>query len=398
MDGIYAQRGKGVNFYRKSETDERTGSMTASGSGLSRVQKLAQAMTGSRACRKADVSDFVWLVYSIFCFIDPIERNTLRSWVEFAAFYIVFLALYAGMVMGRRYWHRYLCLASIAVLGVIYFPFSDSAIACFIFAAAFLPFIAESAVLSLAGILMLSAASAVEGIMLHVSPWAWGQGTLWSFLVGGINIFMAQRVRANSKLQLAHEEIEQLAKVAERERIARDLHDVLGHTLSVIVLKSELAGRLVDGDTARTRAEIADVEQIARKALSEVREAISGYRSEGLTAEIRRAQSVLDAAGVSLVCEEQPPQLGPAEETVMSLALREAVTNVVRHAQATRCALRFVAQEGKTSLVVEDDGRGGVREEGNGLRGMRERIEALGGRFAIDGRQGTRLTIELPAN
>jgi two-component system sensor histidine kinase DesK len=81
----------------------------------------------------------------------------------------------------------------------------------------------------------------------------------------------------------------------------------------------------------------------------------------------------------------------------MSLVLREAVTNVVRHAQASQCVMRFVAQNGKTSLVVEDNGRGGVREEGNGLRGMRERIEALGGRFAVDGTRGTRLTIEIPA-
>jgi two-component system sensor histidine kinase DesK len=139
------------------------------------------------------------------------------------------------------------------------------------------------------------------------------------------------------------------------------------------------------------------VEQIARKALGEVREAIRGYRAEGLAAEIKRAHSTLDAAGVTLICEENPPDLTPTEESVLSLVLREAVTNVVRHAQASQCTMRFVAKEGKTSVVVEDNGRGGVREEGNGLRGMRERIEALGGRFAVDGTRGTRLTIELPA-
>ena len=209
--------------------------------------------------------------------------------------------------------------------------------------------------------------------------------------------FNRLRLRANCKLEMAHEEIEQLAKVAERERIARDLHDVLGHTLSVIVLKSELAGRIIANDPQRACAEIADVESIARKALSEVRDTISGYRCEGLSAEIKRAQSTFETAGVTLVCEEKPPILSPAEETVMSLAVREAVTNVVRHAQATLCVMRFVSQHGRTVLVVEDNGRGGVRQEGNGLRGMRERIEALGGRFAIDGTQGTRLTIELPA-
>jgi len=148
----------------------------------------------------------------------------------------------------------------------------------------------------------------------------------------------------------------------------------------------------------RAAAEIADVEMISRTALTEVREAIRGYRAEGLAAEIKRAHSTLDAAGVTLVCEDKPPELTPAVESVVSLIVREAVTNIVRHAQASRCSMSFSAQNGHTSLVVEDDGRGGVRAEGNGLRGMRERIEALGGQFAVDGSRGTRLTILLPTD
>jgi len=219
---------------------------------------------------------------------------------------------------------------------------------------------------------------------------------VFSLIVGGTNLIAAQRVRANAKLQMAHEEIEQLAKLAERERIARDLHDVLGHTLSVIVLKSELAGRMFSRDPQRAAAEIADVEMISRKALGEVREAIGGYRAEGLAAEIKRAHSTLDAAGVTLVCEEKPPALNPTVESVISLVVREAVTNIVRHAHASRCQMTFSAQNGHSALVIEDDGRGGVRAEGNGLRGMRERVEALGGKFAVDGSKGTRLTILVP--
>jgi two-component system sensor histidine kinase DesK len=207
-------------------------------------------------------------------------------------------------------------------------------------------------------------------------------------------------MRSGAKLRLAHEEIEQLAKVAERERIARDLHDVLGHTLSVIVLKAELAGRLFSRDPQRAAAEISDVEQISRKALGEVREAIRGYRSEGLMAEIDRAQHVLDAAGVTLRCDSKPPSLNPAQESVLALAVREAVTNIVRHAQASHCHLEFRNVDGCTFLSMEDDGRGGVREEGNGLRGMRERVESLGGKFNVqsnvESTRGTRLTIEIP--
>ncbi len=386
-----------MKVYGKSENEERVGSLTMD-DGSRRIQNLARRMMVSRACRRADYWDFLWLVYSVFFFIEPIARHNTRYWIEFAVFYVLFLACYSGVVLARQRWVNYACLAAIAVLGLIYYPQNNGATGCIVYVAAFLPFVCESLAVCLGGFIVLCLALLIEGLLLHTSPWAWGFGSFFTFVVGGTNLFMAQRIRANSKLQLAHEEIEQLAKVAERERIARDLHDVLGHTLSVVVLKSELAGRLVAGDPARARAEIADVEQIARKALSEVRDAISGYRSEGLAAEIKRAYSTLDAAGVTLVCEEQPPALPPAEETVMSLILREAVTNVVRHAQASQCVVRFITQDGKPALVVEDNGRGGVREEGNGLRGMRERVEALGGRFAIDGTKGTRLTIELPAD
>jgi two-component system, NarL family, sensor histidine kinase DesK len=362
------------------------------------LHKLAIRLNHLRGRKCADYWDFIWIVYSIFFFIDPIERHSNRAWLEFAAFYTLFLGLYTGIILARRHWQSYLCLISMGLLGVIYYPQNNGATGCFIYAAAFLPFIVESVAVSLIGFVLLCIAVTAEGMLLHTNPWSWGMGAFFTFAVGGTNLFVAQKIRANSKLQLAHEEIEQLAKLAERERIARDLHDVLGHTLSVIVLKSELAGRLIAGDPERSKVEITDVEQIARKALGEVREAIRGYRAEGLAAEIKRAQSTLDAAGVTLIREEKPPALKPAEETVMSLVLREAVTNVVRHAQASQCVMRFTTQDGKTALVVEDDGRGGVREEGNGLRGMRERIEALGGRFAIDGTQGTRLTIELPVN
>ena len=192
-----------------------------------------------------------------------------------------------------------------------------------------------------------------------------------------------------------------LIAVAERERIARDLHDVLGHTLSVIVLKAELAGRLMGRDDVRAAAEIADVERTARTALAEVREAIGGYRSKGLTAEVEQARLTLDAAGVALECESRPPSLRPNEETVLSLAVREAVTNIVRHAAATRCVMRFERTlDGFDALLVEDNGSGAegqsANREGNGLRGMRERVQALGGRFRVERDQGTRLIVELP--
>jgi two-component system sensor histidine kinase DesK len=197
---------------------------------------------------------------------------------------------------------------------------------------------------------------------------------------------------------MASDEIEHLAKVAERERIARDLHDVLGHTLSVIILKSELAGKLMDRDPQRAGNEIREVEQISRQALSEVRDAIRGYRSQGLAAELAQAKSTLETAGVAVKYEAAVVKIAlPAlQEGVLSMAVREAVTNVVRHAQARTCTLRLEQQNGSCRLEIEDDGRGGSPGEGNGLRGMRERVEMLGGTITRDSQAGTKLTIILP--
>jgi two-component system sensor histidine kinase DesK len=214
-------------------------------------------------------------------------------------------------------------------------------------------------------------------------------------VVGCSNIYFAQRERINNRLQKAQEEIEHLAKVAERERIARDLHDVLGHTLSVIILKSELARKLVDHDPARAKAEIADVEQTSREALAEVRSTIRGYRDHSLEAELKKAKATLETAGVTVKSESQEVRLSPAQESVVALVVREAVTNVVRHAQARNCHLQVMPVNGNCRLEIQDDGRGGGGE-GNGLRGMRERIEALGGTFERDNTVGTKLSIQFP--
>src|ERR1700758_4984662 len=301
--------------------------------------------------KRGDYWDFIWIVYSIFFFVEPIERHNQQYWLEFAAFYTVFLAIYAAIIFARHRWQSYLALIAMAVLGAIYYPHNNGCLGTFVYAAAFLPFISESLTVCLGGFALLSALLIGEGIRLHTSPWAWGIGALFTFIVGGTNLFMAQRLRANCKLEMAHEEIEQLAKVAERERIARDLHDVLGHTLSVVVLKSELAGRLMDRDPGRAGDEIREVEQISRQALSDVRDAIRGYRSQGLAAELTRAKSTLETAGLTVQCDAATNMKLPAvQESVLSLAVREAVTNVVRHARAHHCRMRLEQRNGSCRL------------------------------------------------
>jgi len=283
------------------------------------------------------------------------------------------------------------------LLGLLYQPINAGACTFFIFAAAMLPFCVESQAAAWAGLLAIGAIGAIEGLLLHVGGWQLFYSALFPMIIGAGNTFFAERNRMNRKLRKANEEIEHLAKVAERERIARDLHDVLGHTLSVITLKSELAGKLIDRDPQRAGKEIREVEEISRQALSDVRDAIRGYRSKGLLAEMAQAKSTLETAGVTVRCDASTIVKLPAmQEGVLTMAVREAVTNVVRHAQARNCSLRLEQQNGACRLEIEDDGRGGFQNEGNGLRGMRERVEMLGGMLTRDTRVGTRIAITVP--
>jgi two-component system sensor histidine kinase DesK len=356
---------------------------------------------------------WMWLAYTGFLLLQPLIEPTRNLWLGTIACLLIFFAIFLQFFYTQRPSEpkRLWMVCATFMLGLAVFPWNRGASTFFIYAAAFLPFIIESSRKVVAFILFECVAILAEGayftLVTHEGPFyvGWPNTFIAIFLViviGGGNIYFAEQRRADCKLRAALEENVALAAVAERERIARDLHDVLGHTLSVIVLKAELAARLVSLDPARAAAEMAEVEQTARAALSEIREAIGGYRSRGLAAEIDVARRTLDAAGVTLLADNKPDgeSFSPREETALALALREAVTNIVRHARASNCRLCFVSEAGHRRLVVEDDGQQTIVREGNGLRGMRERIESIGGHFNLEcgivQNHGTRLTIELP--
>jgi len=342
-------------------------------------------------------SPLLWVVYLGFFFIDPVAHHaSLRLWLLDGLGTVIFLVLYFGLFFlenPRALVH----VAGMVLLAVLYEPINGGASTFFIFAAAMLPFCVQTQKAAVIGLATVAAIGAVEGLLLHVDNWTLFFIALFPAFIGAGNTFFAERNRMNRRLRKANEEIEHLAKVAERERIARDLHDVLGHTLSVITLKSELAGKLIERDPQRAGKEIREVEQISRQALSDVRDAIRGYRSQGLAAELAQAKATLETAGLTVQCDAATTVKIPAmQESVLSLAVREAVTNVVRHAQAHSCRMRLDQQNGNCRLEIQDDGLGSSNGEGNGLRGMRERVEMLGGTLQRNTESGTTLTITLP--
>ena len=337
------------------------------------------------------------LAYFIFFYLQPIvDHASTKQWLLTILGTVLFLVLYFAVCWCQSKTWQLLALGMMVVVGVLYAPYNAGASCFFIFAAALLPYVLDRDVVVLSLIAAILAVAGLETWLAHLSGWFLFYAAGLSLIVGGTNIYFAQRSRMYNKLKTANVEIEHLAKVAERERIARDLHDVLGHTLSVIILKSELAGKLIERDPQRAKSEIADVERTSREALAEVRNTIRGYRANSLAAELKQATSALETAGVSVNSQLSEVTLTPAQESVVALVVREAVTNVVRHAEARSCQLRLVPQNGNCLLEIQDDGRGSSQIEGNGLRGMRERIEALGGTLVRQNAPGTRLTIEFP--
>ncbi|MEU0035962.1 MULTISPECIES: histidine kinase [unclassified Streptomyces] len=229
-----------------------------------------------------------------------------------------------------------------------------------------------------------------------------------AFLGGFAMTGVRELVRTTIALREARATVAQLAANEERLRLARDLHDLLGHSLSLITLKSELAGRMLPGQPEKAAQQVADIEQVSRQALVDVREAVTGYRRPRLSGELAGAQVALTAAGVTADLPTEPDRAdlaGVAEESESALAwaLREAITNVVRHSGARRCAVELVRRQTLDGpvleLVVEDDGSGGSGDgPGNGLTGLSERLEKAGGTLEAGRvRRGFRLVARVPA-
>lgn len=335
---------------------------------------------------------YIWLVYTAFYVVYPFLFGPgVYGWFPHAAGLLVFVALYFGghWVEGNR---RVGVIVALTALGVAMSSVNPGALVFFIYATSFVGGVRTGRTAAL----WIAAITAVGLATAWAIGWRqWpilGSVAIFTPMIGAVNVQHAATRRRDAALRLAQDEIARLAVQAERHRIAADLHDVLGHTLSVVVLKAELAARLLERDPIAARTEMQEVERIAREALASTRKVVTGIQASTLADELLRARTVLESAGIVVTLD--PPtgrpdvSLLPAgAEHALAMVLREAVTNVLRHAQATTC--RITCANG--TLEVEDNGRGAEVREGNGIRGMRARLAEVGGR--IDVRAGTGVSV-----
>ncbi|MGW2420138.1 histidine kinase [Streptomyces sp. NPDC001709] len=252
------------------------------------------------------------------------------------------------------------------------------------------------------GVLLALYAAAVSGIR---GDWSdatnIGYATFLSSMVTAAILGLSEAVR---ELRAAREELARRAVEKERLRFSRDLHDLLGHTLSVIVVKSEAARRLAPRDMDAALGQITDIESVGRQALTEIREAVTGYREGSLATELTRARSALSAASVEPVVRQSGTPLEPQAEALLGWVVREAVTNVVRHSDASRCEITVESGTEQARLTVTDNGSGTPVSRpqqgigGTGLKGLTERLAAAGGSLTAgpSPRGGFTVSAELP--
>lgn len=268
---------------------------------------------------------------------------------------------------------------------------------------------AQSAFVTVMALTLLTLGIGV-GISGGIARTDWLQIAPLVLLVRGLGLDMVGLTRLSETLRELHAARSELARRAvteERLRLARDLHDLLGHTLSLITLKSELAGRLIEKEPARAAQEIHEVERVTRRALREVREAVAGYRQPTLHSELDGARQMLEAAGIACRVEGAAEALPQATDAVLAWTVREGVTNVIRHSRAGQCTIRVTSKNGRACVEVINDGYRNQEHDlissriGSGLSGLTERVTAQGGQIEAgpllsDGHSRFRLWVEVP--
>ena len=339
----------------------------------------------------------LWLVY-LGQTADGVHNHShgfaaVMGYLILAGFIACYLFGFPQAWMGhvRRFWTLYL-ISYVLLVAETFFAHADAFVFC-----------TYLAVMTVAGIRRYAIPIIVSLVVVtvFVPPLvpSWHEGVQWvsglsPLLVGFAMYGFFSIIQANIQLTAARQEVARLAAENERSRIARDLHDLLGHSLTTITVKASLARRLAElGEIDRAAAEIASVEELSRRSLADVRAAVSGYTDVTLTGELASSREVLRAAGIAAEFPGAVDIVEPYLHELFGWVVREGVTNVVRHARASRCTIAV----GPTWVEIVDNGQGNSNAAcGNGLTGLRDRVAAMGGKLESAGSaSGWRLRVDI---
>jgi two-component system, NarL family, sensor histidine kinase DesK len=334
---------------------------------------------------KLNWEPYLWVFFLCDLFV-PLSYGqppaALRGWlIPTVASLPIFLALYARQY--RMHWHGpWWEIFPIALIAYALLPFNPLAIAYLGYAAMFAPYALPGLIRPILFSFVLLALYAIELAILRQTDVV--PALAWALLLMSMSCISGFfRVESNRKsIKLSH-----LAALEERERIGQDLHDLLGQTLSLIALKSELAAKLLLRNPASAAQEMTDVMTAARESLKQVRAAVAGIRFIAVADEVESARQLLQSSNIELNFTRNDKTIPAEVETVLGMVIREAVTNIHRHSSATSARIQIAVND-SVELVIADNGCGGATVSGNGLTGIQERLRSLGGYLQIDSAPG----------
>lgn len=319
-------------------------------------------------------------IFFVNLYFEPVSGLRLAAVISGL---IMFLVCYfrAHWVSGEQ---LAICIAGIFGIGVAMAQINFGASVFFVYAGVFCAQFKTHRT-ALGALIFVICSVGLFSAVTEQSTYFWIPAMLFSFIIGLMTVHQAEVDRKNKALKLSEQQIEALAKTAERERIGRDLHDILGHSLSVITLKSELASKMIDKGISmdKIRDEIKAVELLSRETLAQVRGAVSGYNQATIDTELLQAKVATDAANIKLVTDIAPINLNWELESQLALIIREAITNVIRHADTTTTWVSLRKSEDTIELSIKDQGSMKDYKANAGINNMRERIGKVGGALSI---------------
>ena len=343
---------------------------------------------------------YIWLVY-LFVFITslvayhPIENSYLYASIGTVLFLFVY---FNGFWVSSKQikWN----ILFILIIGSLLAQLTLGASVFFVYAGAFCCRLGNTK-MAVLGLVFIALWIVIFSWSFNMSGFFYVPAVLFNFIIGGVNIYQHDIDLNRQELILSQQEVRDLARTSERERIARDLHDLIGHTFSVITLKAELAGKLIDKDQQQAKKQVKEVENISREALKQIREVVTGYRTSDLNTELAHAKYVLQSNEITFDYQFDDVDLDEATNKELAIILKEAVTNILKHSNASKASVKISKEQSDLVMQISDDGVGfssNTNHQGFGLKGMRERIAKLSGSLKIESQSGTKVTIMLSAS
>jgi two-component system sensor histidine kinase DesK len=340
---------------------------------------------------------YIWLAYlSMFYtslyFSHPIKNSLSYAIIGTLLFLVVYFNAY-NTTARKIKWNILAILIIASFLTVL----TPGASVFFVYAASFCCMLGSTKKAFLA-LIFICIWIIILVAVFNYTPYFYIPALAFSIMIGGLNIYQHDIELKRKELILSQGEVRHLARISERERIARDLHDLIGHTFSIITLKAELASKLIHKDPDKAQKEVKELEEISRQALKQVREVVTGYRSSDLNTELAHAKYVLESNDINFQYTFENMAIDDGINKELAIILKELITNILKHAQAKQVKATIKLINNSIILTVEDDGIGFTANDKNGFghKGIQERVLKLSGDFLHSSSPNTLLTIKIP--